>query len=106
MNANAKTKWLEALRSGSFTQTKGALQKCAGGNCCLGVLANIMEVPHRGRPDHERMFFEFSKQEINSDRIPDGFCGVKKDEIFKLISLNDHEGYDFSMIADYIEKEL
>lgn len=39
LNDNAK-KWVEALRSGRFKQTTGALGD-AYGNCCLGVACEI-----------------------------------------------------------------
>lgn len=40
MNQEIKTKWIEALRSGEYVQTKNAL-KNQNGFCCLGVLCDI-----------------------------------------------------------------
>lgn len=37
----ARTKWVEALRSGKFTQGKGRLQREDGSYCCLGVACEI-----------------------------------------------------------------
>jgi hypothetical protein len=40
MNANVKKLWVDALRSGTYEQGKGAL--CKGGQyCCLGVLCEL-----------------------------------------------------------------
>lgn len=51
--ADVKARWLEALRSGRYLQTKGRLhrtedgaQNCAG-YCCLGVLCDLMSVPEQ-----------------------------------------------------------
>lgn len=40
MTPEMKSKWIAALRSGKFKQTKGLL-KDSDGYCCLGVLASI-----------------------------------------------------------------
>lgn len=40
MNPDVKAKWLTALRSGEYSQTKGYLHN-AEGYCCLGVLCDI-----------------------------------------------------------------
>jgi hypothetical protein len=40
MNAQAKL-WVEALRSGEYKQTSGALKDEFDGYCCLGVLCEI-----------------------------------------------------------------
>lgn len=42
MNENAK-KWIEALRSGDYEQTRGALARVGGGYCCLGVACDLAE---------------------------------------------------------------
>ena len=43
IDAEAKQKWLAALRSGHYQQAKGALRKGDLGFCCLGVLADVLE---------------------------------------------------------------
>jgi hypothetical protein len=37
------TKWADALDSGVYEQTQGALHRKSGGFCCLGVLADLVE---------------------------------------------------------------
>ena len=41
MNPEVKAKWVEALRSGEYRQTKGYLHRNGGGFCCLGVLCDV-----------------------------------------------------------------
>ena len=48
MNAEVKAKWVEALRSGRFTQGTGKLALVEDGitkHCCLGVLCEVLGVP-------------------------------------------------------------
>jgi hypothetical protein len=40
MNPQIKQKWLNALRSGEYQQTKGFLRK-EDGFCCLGILCDL-----------------------------------------------------------------
>ena len=42
MNQEIKAKWVAALRSGEYKQTKDVLQSSSG-YCCLGVLCDIHE---------------------------------------------------------------
>jgi len=42
MNSEIKTRWLEALRSGNYTQTQHRLRD-KNGFCCWGVLCDIIE---------------------------------------------------------------
>jgi len=43
MDSIVKDRWIKALRSGEYKQTRGALRKSNGepSYCCLGVLCNI-----------------------------------------------------------------
>lgn len=43
MNQEIKAKWLEALRSGKYQQTRKVLRD-SNGYCCLGVLCDVMGV--------------------------------------------------------------
>src|SRR5690349_4293104 len=44
MNPEVKQEWLNALRSGEYTQTTGRLHDSqTGGYCCLGVLCDLAE---------------------------------------------------------------
>ena len=41
MNSEVKAKWLEALRSGKYRQSRYKLRSLDNGFCCLGVLCDI-----------------------------------------------------------------
>ena len=45
MNPDVKTKWVAALRSGQYKQTRGRLREGAS-FCCLGVLCNLHAQEH------------------------------------------------------------
>jgi hypothetical protein len=42
MNYDLATKWVKALRSGEYKQTKNVLKDERGRFCCLGVLCDVM----------------------------------------------------------------
>lgn len=102
---NSIQKWIDALRSGEYDQTKGLLQNNLG-HCCLGVACDI--------------FIPESKLRINSGNTT-MYGGVPSDqkhapkwlkymnEVFdaamgvELTDLNDHEGFSFDEIADLLQ---
>ena len=50
MKKTWKTKWLKALRSGSYKQTKGQLvSSISEAYCCLGVLCKVGRIPSEVR---------------------------------------------------------
>lgn len=103
LNENAK-KWVEALRSGKFHQTKECLYDDRG-YCCLGVACHIM---YEG---------DDSKYEGSDGELPDevrdwlgldGNLGEYHDgeEFYcDLVTLNDDRNYTFAQIADVIESK-
>lgn len=118
---DVKKKWVEALRSGEYTQTRNVMYNPkTGGFCCLGVLECEMmdgEVEafsdgmFKGTPTMD--FWEYIGAEVgksthgSDDDDPD---------ISALISMNDgqyaegHKGRinkrKFSTIANWIEKNI
>jgi len=89
MDANLKTKWVEALRSDRFEQARRELQSCDGGSyCCLGVLCVVAEID-LGNID--AAYRRLEKLVGNYD---------------PLVDLNDIKGKSFADIADYIEANL
>ena len=46
MNKEIKAKWVAALRSGDYKQTKGQLRNVNNQFCCLGVLCNLHAQAH------------------------------------------------------------
>ncbi len=105
MSQEAKRLWLEALRSGEYTQGMYILtskyKDSARKHCCLGVLCEISQLPTelwRGRKSLPPAVLSWAGLEPN-----DSF--VKLPGNLSLASLND-SGKSFSEIADLIEAEL
>jgi hypothetical protein len=92
MNKAIKSKWLEALRSGRYRQSRNALFSDRG-YCCLGVLARITS------PKAKRCSLEYPPDTL-----------VSQYQQTELANLNDGFGgqtpHDFKQIADYIEANL
>lgn len=117
-------KWVDALRSGEFSQTKGALsrlevtqhkeEQLPVGNCCLGVACEISGVvKSTERPtkwsDKDLGYYDGTSEFLpNSVKQWLGFRNdnpcVKTEKGWKpLAELND-EGLDFVDISDLIQK--
>lgn len=134
MKAEDKARWLEALRSGEYKQTDGAL-RVDGAYCCLGVLQTILD----GTPEEDakggylpqptvgflnRHGIEVETKEIKSDidRIVSGgeFPYLDWNGTYaRLMDMNDELGDDedgevmqgchlnpFPKIADFIEQNV
>jgi len=100
MDRNFKRRWLRALRSGKFKQTRKRL-KGPRGFCCLGVACEIAKPGTDWKT--ERHPYALSEQ------LSVGFASkIKLDEAAenKLIALNDSGHYNFDKIADFIEENL
>jgi len=96
MDAELKSKWVKALRSGEYEQCRNALHD-GKGYCCLGVLAMVSGVGVDGR----------SETIIGYDPI---YKLVGNDYIARELATRN-DGYkcranSFSEIADYIEANL
>lgn len=102
MKPEIKAKWLEALRSGKYSQTTEMLRN-SHGFCCLGVLCDVAN----GDAWED---FEWKYGEIVCDtELPEPFAkdvGLKGHEEAALVKLNDDQHASFSEIADYIEANL
>jgi len=120
-----KNKWLKALRSGNYSQTRGVLfraeqetrsdgEQLPAGYCCLGVLQHVIEggvsctISHDGSKSPRYMppfewyekygLKELMLKKISLDGDPTCLDGV-------LSRMND-VGSSFCEIADTIEEEL
>lgn len=90
MDSQLKAKWVEALRSGEYTQIPMELHdKENGGYCCLGVLCRIAEIDLAG--DTGPIYRKLNN--MTGDYAP-------------LVDLNDNQGKNFAEIADWIEANL
>ena len=110
MNEQVKEKWLSALRSGDYKQTKSCLHK-GDGFCCLGVLCDLYGKEHNveWKLVDAGIYYEFQDKKAILPLSVIEWAGVEDDnpEICEtpLSRLNDN-GSTFNEIADLIEKHL
>jgi hypothetical protein len=105
MKPNVKRKWLIALRSGEYKQTKQVL-KDQFGHCCLGVLCEVVK---------NEMGLRWTKDaggNLRFDGIPSQlsckvrtFCDLTSLDTCALVTMNDN-GETFLEIANEIEAKL
>lgn len=115
-------RWVAALRSGQYKQTKSVLYDGAG-FCCLGVLcelavsAGIAELVRGPEGEWEGYEYRYGVLgDLDFETLPEvvrTWAGIaSNDGVFgdsdfdNLTHLNDSQGYDFNQIADVIEREI
>ena len=120
MNKEIKAKWIEALKSGKYKQTKGTL-KDEHGYCCLGVLCEIFReetgkgefVPTLKNSNNKR----FQADDIIEEGVPpspvikwaemeNNNPSITLDEKPKLLAVANDNGSTFLELADIIEQQL
>ena len=128
MNPEVKAKWLEALRSGRYRQSRYRLRSLDNSFCCLGVLCDIYTKEVGGSWKYDKDHFSDAYEMIggNGDypvtsELPgcvSNWAGVEgcnpqvHDSKKKIITINstlaelNDEGKTFNEIADIIEKHL
>jgi hypothetical protein len=104
MDAELKTKWLAALRSGEYSQTQQVLhRKDPNGYCCLGVLCEISE---SGTWDSDGTYYKFHEKGVD---LMAGGATVQRFLPWtissNLANMND-DGTTFPEIADWIEENV
>ena len=124
MNSQIKQKWVDALRSGKYTQAQSKLYS-GDGFCCLGVLCDIYakEVGDIAwvKKDPSKTWIDVDKWDYwyfddQSEVLPDCVCKwAELDEndpdVYKncvlttLASLND-KGVTFEDLSEVIEEQL
>lgn len=103
MNSKYKKSWINALRSGKFTQ--GRLQLSLDGKyCCLGVLCKIAGVPEVNSSLILSLTFGGNISTLTV-KLMNEFGLSYKDQT-RLTTMNDREKKSFAEIADYIETNL
>lgn len=104
-----KQKWIDALRSGKYTQCKSELASLTGGYCCLGVACivaghryeDLIGLGFIGNSD------EHGVKYFKTDLVPALIQGSSVAGIsYKLQQMNDVAEKSFNEIADYIEENL
>ena len=109
MNPEAKAKWLEALRSGEYPQTRGTLHLLEGnsydkpGYCCLGVLGTVAIPDMKIEEERGKMYFNNSSDLLRiSDLVK---VELDYDVAACLASVNDAR-LAFVEIADIVDEFL
>lgn len=99
MDAQAKAKWLAALRSGKYEQANGTLKTDGGRMCCLGVLRDVME-PGASYEDEETIY-------LRSEHCPSGLIDGHRSILAHMNDgTNSYHQHSFAEIADWIEANL
>jgi len=102
MNAELKTKWLEALRGGEYKQGDGFLRTDAG-FCCLGVLCDIVKpVWKKGGGlgiEHDCGELDYPTESLLQE------VGLDFLASRRVAEMND-SGSTFAEIADWIEANV
>jgi len=108
VNKEIKARWVAALRSGEYKQTKGALQDKTG-YCCLGVLCDLHAIATDNTWDHGQQ----SGYLLCALALPvevANWAGVESTDPqindIALSEYNDRLNSSFDAIADAIEKGL
>lgn len=122
MDPKIKKRWIKALRSGKYKQTKGVLHN-EDGFCCLGVLCDLVkkelklewklsetrsdvyDIPVyticRGKCYHlPRKVADYAKLKQTDPSV-----SIDRHDVYSLANAND-EGFTFNEIADIIEEKL
>jgi len=126
MDPAIKSLWIQALKSGKYTQRTGLLKaEHAGGklkHCCLGVLCEIAatvgvvkenSIPHSCEVETCDLVSTEYGYEGGDEDLAFGlppvtvldWSGLDIHRAQDLAEMND-EGADFATIADYIDKHL
>ena len=115
MNKELKQKWIDALRSGKYTQGRGVLRSRTNSFCCLGVLLDISgKGEWKGDGDStydfvvKDAFFDeewphWSTISTELEAAGRRITGLSQEQESRLIELNDRVGASFSQIAEWVE---
>ena len=116
MNPDIKRRWVDALRSGQYTQTRGRLSAGSNCFCATGVLCDVVK-------DNVKGDWTFEAAALDDFVLPyfkiDGyFYGVSvpaivivvaeitANDLNTVVELNDAMKADFATIAEWIEDNL
>ena len=108
MNKQIAKKWIAALRSGKYKQTKCAL-KDKDGYCCLGVLCAISPWKYNftrmtNAPHAKNMSLPPIVVNWAGMRSSGGEYQVEGNQYSNVLTARNDEGMSFSEIAKLIEK--
>lgn len=120
MKKEIADRWVEALESGKYPQTKGRLRD-SDGFCCLGVLCELAVADgvakseeHKLRSFSQWRYQDATGGDLSFSRLPvvvkewagmNSEGGTRSGRKRKLWELNDNSGYSFKRIAKVIRNE-
>lgn len=106
MNPKIKVKWLAALRSGKYKQGRNALRPTDDRFCCLGVLCDVV-APKKWdkRALDESLTSHDGQNELPTHAVRER-AGIPFEALYDLATKNDSERCKFTIIANWIEKNL
>lgn len=101
--------WVEALRSGEYSQGKYHLKQVRSNgstvHCCLGVVAEICAEEFGVQvTENDAGVFYFGDDSFRLPTVIRAATGITQEQEKLLIHLNDIENCSFSGIADWIEE--
>lgn len=118
--ADNRQKWIDALQSGEYPQTGGALRDEIG-FCCLGVACDVSGLGEWQRTKRRNSASYGYSYQVNEEseagalpnavrewlglRLADGEYTTRLGKSATLAELNDMYGGTFDSIADFIETE-
>jgi|SRR5690606_2418711 len=119
MDASVKKLWIQALRSGKYTQGRDFLKKRDSDNnaqyCCLGVLCElalavgVVESTNWYEFDNTTCYYKdsegYSDSHWPTPKVRN-WAGLTLTQITELGSMNDSRRMTFEQIAEYIEENL
>ena len=111
-----RKKWIEALRSGEYGQTKEVLCDGEGNYCCLGVLCQVYENEEgKALPSTYEGTYDAGIEHLGGFPEVKKWVGLRDDTgrfeykngvpAERLSMLNDECDWDFNQLADLIESE-
>lgn len=107
-------RWIDALRSGKYNQTRGFLRTPEGFDA-MGVLLDVVDPKGWGEPftpaedwPNGKAYVPYKYQgNFYTFQLPYGISddlGFFDSDMFTLIDLNDKRCLSFEQIADYLER--
>jgi len=107
-------RWIDALRSGKYNQTRGFLRTPEGFDA-MGVLLDIIDPEGWGEPftpaenwANGKAYIPYKLDgNLYTFQLPYAVAddlGFYDSDMFKLIDFNDKRCWDFEQIADYLER--
>lgn len=104
LNPEIGSMWVEALRNGTYSQTRCVLQRDGEGHCCLGVLCDLVDPTGWGTPTSSSLVHHRDMGSSPSRGVLMR-AGLQLSEAGHLAHMND-SGKTFAEIADYIEQRF